>query len=140
MPSPIPRPVAISREHVGDARLERVQEDLRKTTEALNATLAVLSVCPFAVGRMISVRLVANTGLTVRHNLGTQATFILARPNYNGNGTASTVQESSAALQQGLDKNNQLSVYATASGVFDLWFYPVASRAIDNATGQSTVP
>lgn len=125
-----PKAVPQRREFTGDAGADRIQQ-------AREDALAVLRACPFIRGRLISVQLVGGVAKTINHRLGAQATFMLARPNYDGTGNVSIVTESATGSQQPLDLKNQLSIVASVSGKFDLWFYPIASRPIDARSGVS---
>lgn len=95
----------------------------------------LLNRIPFlAGGRPISVRFVAATAKTVKHGLGTPATFIVIRPNYDGTANNPAFREGD---QTGLDANTQLAIVASTNCDVDLWFYPRSSQPIDATAGQS---
>jgi hypothetical protein len=116
-----PRPLTQVREHTGNRQLDGIQRDAKRTLQRVNSL-------PFANGVLRSVEFTAATPKTVDHGLGTRATFIVVRTNYDGTGTASTVTEASDAYQDAIDLLNQLAVVASATCLVDLWFYPIASE------------
>jgi hypothetical protein len=116
-----PRKLAIPREHTGRRDLDAIQRSAKKTAERVDEF-------PFMLGVLRSVSFTAATPKTVDHGLGTRATFILARTNYDGTGTAAKITESASTAQESLDLRSQLSVVADVNCVVDLWFYPIASE------------
>ncbi len=114
--------LAAFREHTGNRQVDAIQRAAKQTADRANA-------CPFFAGVLRSVSL-STTPKRVDHGLGARATFMVVRTNYDGTGTARTVNEASAAAQAGLDLTKQLAVVASGNCTVDLWFYPVASEAV----------
>lgn len=138
---PIPRPVSVKREQTGDPRLDRIQEDLRRTADALNATLVILSAHPLMRARPIAVRF-PNPGSfkTVRHNLGEPAVCFPMRQNYDA-GAAGPAFAENPTQPATIDKNNELSIASTQVCNVVLLFVPRAlvDLAIDTSLNQSPV-
>jgi hypothetical protein len=96
-----------------------------------------VNACPFVTGVMRSVTFVAATAKVVNHGLGSPAAFFVARHNYDSASAYPRIVESAPAIQAGIDTKNQMFIVADAACTVDLWFYPLASKTIDTATGQS---
>lgn len=126
-----PRKLGSRREHTGDRQLDAMQSASQEIERRVN-------VCPFLNGVLRSVRLVNESTATVNHGLGTRATFIVARTNYDGTDYYAAIGED--VSQAGIDLSNQLNVFTrlVSSGplgggesvLVDLWFYPIASERV----------
>lgn len=117
MPRSTPRRVDGAREHTGDPAFDRLQQTTTRLARALRD-------CPFLVGKVRRVRFVADEPRAVNHKLGVPAEFIVISGNHLGTGDDGVITKASTISQEGLDPKNQLSMYATVDGVFDIWFYP----------------
>ncbi len=118
------------REYSADRATAASEQTRNDLTQALSQN-------PFLQGKLISVRLGVTTPKAITHGLGVPAAFIIARQNYNGSGIAAQVGLNGPTYQSVLDQRQQLSIYADIACDVDLWFYPLASKAIDSHLGQS---